>query len=117
MPLTSRKRRGKKTGARKNAAAAGPRARKRPTAAKARRRRPVAVLRAMSDLSDAQKRKVFVAVQETLRAHQVGNTLAELHFATDELDLVCGDGEVRRMVAFPCGAGVCTKNVCVPLNS
>jgi hypothetical protein len=115
MTRTNRKRREKRTGTKKSASR--PRAGKRATAVKARRSRSTAPLRAMSDLSDAEKRKVFLAVQDTLRAHRIGNTLAELHFATDELDLVCGDGEVRRMVAFPCGGGICTKNVCVPLNS
>jgi hypothetical protein len=90
------------------------RSRKRSASAKTRGVRQPRV-RAMSELSDAEKFKVFAAVQETLFAHGVGNTLAELHFASDELGLVCKDGEVRRVVAFRCGPGVCTKSVCVPL--
>ena len=73
-------------------------------------------LRAMSELTDEERLRAFAAVQQTLRAHGIGNTLAELHFASDELALVCGPGEVRRVVAFRCGPGVCTKNVCVPLT-
>ena len=114
MARKATKRSGRKTSARKAAPSAKRRARKRPAAGKARRprRRP---LRAMSELSDREKLKVFLAVRETLVAHGVGNTLAELQFASDELGLVCKDNEVRRVVFFPCGPGMCTKNVCVPI--
>jgi hypothetical protein len=67
----------------------------------------------MSALSDEEKLQVFEAVQATIRAHGIANSLAELHFASDELVLVCREGEVRRTVAFRCGPGVCTKSVCV----
>ena len=109
-------RRGAKTAAKKKASPVISRARKRP--AKARKRRAAArPPRAMSELSDREKLKVFAAVQQTLLAQGVGNTLAEIQFASDELSLVCRDGQVRRVVVFRCGAGVCTKNVCVPLNA
>ena len=101
-------------GKKKTTTSAKRRARKRPAARKARRPRG-RPLRALSELSDREKLKVFSAVRETLLAHGVGNTLAELHFASDELGLVCKDNEVRRLVAFPCGPGMCTKNVCVPI--
>jgi hypothetical protein len=69
----------------------------------------------MSELTDEEKLRAFAAVQQTLLAHGIANTLSELHFASDELALLCGPNQVRHVVAFKCGPGVCTKNVCVPL--
>ena len=114
--MAKTKRTSRKPGSAKRVSGRGGRPRRRTKAVKPRRAGGRAPLRAMADLSDREKLDVFAAVQQTLLDHGVGNTLSELHFASDELALVCRDGEVRRMVVFRCGPGVCTKNVCVPVS-
>lgn len=116
MARKTTRRTSRKPGTARKVAGRGARPRRTTGTAKRRKAAGQGPLRAMADLNDQEKVRVFAAVQQTLLEHGVGNTLAELHFASDELALVCGEGQVRRMVVFRCGPGVCTKNVCVPLS-
>lgn len=73
------------------------------------------VLRPMDALSDSERSAVFTAIAKTLRDNGVADNLAAVHFSLDEFDLMCPDGQVRRMVCRRQGAGVRCEPVCVPL--
>ena len=73
------------------------------------------VLRPMDALNDNERSAVFTALAKTLRDNGVVDNLAAVHFSLDEFDLMCPDGQIRRMVCRRQGAGVRCEPVCVPL--
>src|SRR5262245_25035350 len=73
------------------------------------------LLRPMDALSESERSAVFTALAKTLRDNGVSDNLAAVHFSLDEFDLMCPDGQVRRMVCRRQGAGVRCEPVCVPL--
>jgi hypothetical protein len=77
--------------------------------------KPSSAKRALADLGDAERLQMFAAVEATLAEHGILDQLAELHFASDELALLCPPGQFRRTRTFKCGPGVCTESICVPI--
>src|SRR5512144_1820266 len=88
---------------------------KKGSAKKAKGKKPKAkVLRPMDALSDTERSAVFNALAKTLRDNGVVDNLAAVHFSLDEFDLMCPDGQERRMVCRRQGAGIRCEPVCVP---